>query len=242
LFLRLSHTGERTARNELVECFQPLARGIARRYVTPREPFEDLLQVANLGLLKAVQRFEPERGTAFTSFAVPTILGELKRHFRDCGWCVHVARSAQELALRVEQAQRELEVKTGRAPSLRTLAEYLELSIENVAEALETARFHYATSLDAPHDVDGEDSSTLADLVGELDDGFGQLYARLTISSLAAELTPLERRVLVLRFARDLTQAEIGRQVGVSQMQVSRILRRVLNRMHELAEAPHDDR
>ena len=155
LFYRWQKLHDRTARDELVQRFLPLARKLARRYNVGHEPFDDLLQVASLGLVKAVDRFDCSRGNAFSSFAVPTILGELKRYFRDHGWAVHVPRGAQERAVKVEDAQQQLSVRSGRAPTVPELAEYLELSIEEVLESLETARAHHATSLDAPHD-DGE--------------------------------------------------------------------------------------
>src|SRR5204863_10137482 len=150
LFDRWQNHGDRTARDELVTRFLTLARKLARRYAGAREPFEDLLQVASLGLVKAVDRFDAERGTAFASFAVPTILGELKRYFRDLGWSVHVPRGAQEMALKVEEAQHRLSSRSGRSPTVQELAEYLELSIEEVLDALETSRAHHASSLDAP--------------------------------------------------------------------------------------------
>src|SRR5437868_11675052 len=158
LFVRWQRHGDQRARSELVDRFLPLARKLARRYAGPREPFEDLMQVASLGLVKAIDRFDPARGTAFSSFAVPTILGELKRYFRDLGWAVHVPRGAQELALKVEEAQQQLTAKTGRPPSVYDLAEFLELSIEDVLDALETAGAHHSTSLDAPRE-DGEGDS-----------------------------------------------------------------------------------
>ena len=135
LFVRWQQHEDRSARDELVARFLPLARKLARRYAGAREPFDDLLQVASLGLVKAVDRFDSERGTAFSSFAVPTILGELKRYFRDLGWSVHVPRGAQEQALKVEEAQQTLTAKTGRPPSVQELAEYLEMSIEDVLDA-----------------------------------------------------------------------------------------------------------
>src|SRR6202035_4462309 len=152
LFIRWRKFDDQGAREELVERFLPLARNLARRYAGAREPFDDLLQVASLGLVKGVDRFDPARGTAFSSFAVPTILGELKRYFSDLGWSVHVPRGAQEMALRVEDAYQKLTVKHGRAPSVGVLAEYTELSIEDVLEGLETAAAHHSVSLDAPHD------------------------------------------------------------------------------------------
>jgi RNA polymerase sigma-B factor len=236
LFMRVRDHGDSRARAELVERFLPLARKLARRYSGAREPFDDLLQVASLGLVKAVDRFDPDRGTAFSSFAVPTILGELKRYFRDLGWSVHVPRGAQEMALKVEDAYQKLTAKTGRAPSASVLAEYTELSIEDVLEGLETAAAHHSVSLDAPHD-DGEGGSgTLADMFGEDDERFELVDASVTISAAARGLSPRERRVLTLRFVEDQTQTQIAELIGVSQMQVSRILRGSLEKLRELTE------
>lgn len=236
LFAQWREHGDRRAREELVERFLPLARKLARRYAGAREPFDDLLQVASLGLVKAVDRFDPSRGTAFSSFAVPTILGELKRYFRDLGWSVHVPRGAQEMALRVEDAYQKLTVKNGRAPSVGVLAEYTELSIEDILEGLETAAAHHSVSLDAPHD-DGEGGSgTLADTFGEDDERFELVEASATIAAAARSLSARERRVIILRFVEDRTQTQIAEIIGVSQMQVSRILRAALEKLRELTE------
>jgi RNA polymerase sigma-B factor len=236
LFVRWQQHGDQRAREELVQRFLPLARKLARRYSGAREPFDDLMQVASLGLVKAVDRFDPRRGTAFSSFAVPTILGELKRYFRDLGWAVHVPRGAQEQALKVEEAQQLLTARTGRPPSVPDLAEYLELSIEDVLDALETASAHHCVSLDTPReDGDGE-SGTLADAFGQPDARFEFIEASVSIASAAQHLSARERRVLELRFVEDLTQTQIADLIGVSQMQVSRILRRALTQLRELTE------
>ena len=198
LFVRWQEHRDQRAREELVQRFLPLARKLARRYSGAREPFDDLLQVASLGLVKAIDRFDTQRGTAFSSFAVPTILGELKRYFRDLGWAVHVPRGAQEQALKVEEAQQQLTAKTGRPPSVYDLAEYLEFSIEEVLEALETSGAHHCVSLDTPRDdVDGE-SGTLADAFGETDARFEFVEASVSITSAAQQLSGRERRVLEL--------------------------------------------
>ena len=234
LFVRWQKHHDQRAREELVDRFLPLARKLARRYAGAREPFDDLVQVASLGLVKAVDRFDVRRGTAFSSFAVPTILGELKRYFRDLGWSVHVPRGAQEQALKVEEAQQQLTTKTGRPPTVDELAQYLELSIEEVLDALETAGAHHSTSLDAPRDdIDGE-SATLAEAFGEEDKRYEFIDASVTISAAAAELSGRERRVLALRFVQDLTQTQIADEIGVSQMQVSRILRRAVGRLRDI--------
>jgi RNA polymerase sigma-B factor len=234
LFARWQEHGDRRAREELVERYLPLARKLARRYQGAREPFDDLLQVASLGLVKAVDRFDYKRGTAFSSFAVPTILGELKRYFRDLGWSVHVPRGAQERALKVEDAQRKLTAKTGRPPTVTQLAEYIELSTEDVLDSLEAAAAHHSVSLETPReDRDGE-AGTLADLFGKEDPRFESVDANATIGAAAKHLPERERRVLALRFLEDRTQTEIAEIVGVSQMQVSRILRRSVARLREL--------
>jgi RNA polymerase sigma-B factor len=236
LFVRWQQRGDRRAREELIERFLPLARKLAARYRgAAGEPFDDLLQVASLGLVKAVNRFDPARGTSFSSFAVPTILGELKRYFRDTGWSAHVPRGAQELALRVQEAGRAVSDRTGRSPTTQQLAEYLEVSVEEVIAGLEAGNAHHAASLDAPHDeLDGQ-PRTLNEILGADDERYELVDQRTTISAAASLLSAREQDVLALRFGEDLTQTEIAQRIGVSQMQVSRILRRALERLRELA-------
>ncbi len=237
LFERWQRSDDQRAREELVNRFMPLARNLARRYAGAREPFDDLLQVASLGLVKAIDRFDVNRGAAFSSFAVPTILGELKRYFRDLGWSVHVPRGLQEQALKVQAAQERLTSRTGRPPTVNELAEYLELSVEDVLDALETAAAHHSTSLDAPReDHETGESGALIDVFGEEDARYELVDESVTISVVAGQLSARERRVLALRFAGDMTQTQIAQQIGVSQMQVSRILRRALTRLRELTE------
>ena len=237
LFVRWQRDGDARAREELVRRFLPLARKLARRYSGAHEPSEDLLQVASLGLVKAIDRFDIDRQTAFSSFAVPTILGELKRYFRDLGWSVHVPRGAQELALKVEEAQQKLTSKSGRPPSVPELAEYLELSVQDVLEALETAEAHHAASLDSPRDEGESEGGTLADAFGQIDQRFELIDAKVTIAEAAKHIGQRERHVLLLRFGEDLTQSQIASMIGVSQMQVSRILRRAIAQLSELTQA-----
>lgn len=237
LFDRWQRGHDRSARDELVARYLPLARKLARRYGGAREPFEDLLQVACLGLVKAVDRFDCSRGTAFSSFAVPTIMGELKRYFRDQGWAVHVPRGAQERAVKVEDAQQRLSAGSGRAPTVPELAEYLELSLEEVLDALETSRAHHAASLDAPSENGETDGGSVVDAIGGDDPRLRRIETRLTVGIAAEELTEREREVLALRFVHDLTQTQIAERVGVSQMQISRILRRAIARLGELTES-----
>ena len=234
LFERWQERGDQRAREILVDRFMPVARKLAWRYRGAREPIEDLVQVASVGLLNAIDRFDASRGTTFTSFAVPTIVGEIKRYFRDLGWSVHVPRSRQELALKVEDAQRKLMPTIGRAPTVQELAQYLELDIEDVLDALEAAAAHHSTSLDAPRE-DGEDAAaTLADTLGSEDDRFELIDLGATIGAAARHLSERERQVLGLRFIEDRTQSEIAEEIGVSQMQVSRILRQSVARLGEL--------
>ena len=240
LFERWQRDKDPRARECLAECYLPLARTLAARYRgRGGEPFDDLLQVASLGLLKAIDRFDPDRGTAFSSFAVPTILGELKRYFRDTGWSAHVPRGAQELALKVQEAEQAISPRLGRSPTADELALYMEVSVEQVLDGLEAAAAHHAASLEEPHDeLDGE-SQSLADAFGEDDPRFEQIDASLTVASAARELSEREQRVLELRFYGELTQSEIAKRIGVSQMQVSRILRGALAHLRELALAEY---
>ena len=222
-----------------MERFLPLARQLARRYQRGAEPLDDLIQVASLGLLKAIDRFEPERPTAFSSFAVPTILGELKRHFRDKGWSVRVPRDLQELSVRVDRVSEELARGLGRAPTPTEIAEHEGITVERVLEAREAAGAYRAVSLDRPRD-DGEDGEGIADSIGIEDPGFGRAEHAATVQRLMAALSEREREVLRLRFAEDLTQAEIGERVGVSQMHVSRLIRQAVARLREVAEDERD--
>jgi RNA polymerase sigma-B factor len=234
LFRRWGEHRDRAAREELVKRFLPLARKLALRYRGAYEAPDDLLQVASLGLVKAIDRFDPDRGTAFSTFAVPTILGELKRYFRDVRWSVHVPRRALEGALAVEGAEWELSTTRGHPPTVPELAEYLRLSIEEVLEALETSAARHSVSLDAPHTDDDGSVDTLSSSFGEEDARFEQIDEGLTMASAVKQLSLHEREILHLRFVQDLTQTQIAERIGVSQMQVSRILRRALERLGKL--------
>jgi RNA polymerase sigma-B factor len=233
--LERAHDGDQAARAALVDRFLPLARQLARRYVRGGEQIDDLNQVASLGLLKAIDRFDPARDTAFSSFAVPTILGELKRHFRDRGWSVRVPRDLQELAVKLEPASEALLRELGRAPTLAEMARRLDTSVELVLEAREAAAAYRAVSLDRPRD-DDDDADPLGHAVGIEDPGFAVAEDAATVERLMRVLSEREREVLRLRFAEDLTQAEIGGLVGVSQMHVSRIIRQAVARLREAAE------
>ena len=238
LFLRWRQKHDRQARDELIARFLPLARKLARRYVQSSEPYEDLVQVASLGLVKAVERFDPERGFAFSSFAVPTIVGELKRYFRDTAWALHVDRGAQERARKITDAQQKLGSRTGRIPTVDEIAQYLEISQEEVLDGLQTAEAYGAVSLDAPMAGEDDEDSTRLDAIGTEDIRLALVNDHATIFAAAKHLSTREREILFLRFSEDLTQSEIADRVGVSQMQVSRLLRRSLNRLRELTGQP----
>jgi RNA polymerase sigma-B factor len=237
LLIRYHSDGDLAAREELAERFLPLARDLALRYTYTDEPFDDLLQVASLGLIKAIDRFEPGRGTKFTSYAAPTILGELKRHFRDKGWALHMPRDLQERTLAVSRATEALSKQLGRSPKVREVAAELGCSVEEVLEAQEAAASYEATSLDAPTAHDDDDAAALVDLVGDEDSAYELVESRDAIASTWRALPEVERRVLELRFMHDLTQREIGEQIGYSQMHVSRLLRRALDRLETAAAA-----
>jgi RNA polymerase sigma-B factor len=237
LLVRYHQHGDLAAREELVERFLPLARDLALRYTYTDEPFDDLLQVASLGLIKAIDRFEPDRGTKFTSYAAPTILGELKRHFRDKGWALHVPRDLQERALAVSHQTEVLSKKLGRSPKVREVAQGLGCTVEEVLEAQEAAASYEAASLDAPTARDDEDAAPLVDMMGGEDAAYELVESRDAIGNTWQALPEVERRVLELRFMEDLTQREIGERIGYSQMHVSRLLRRALNRLETAAAA-----
>lgn len=221
-------------REELVERFMPLARRLASRYAGGAEPFDDLIQVASVGLVKAIDRFDPERGTAFSTFAVPTILGELKRHFRDRGWSVHVPRDVQERILKVERSLAELPSKLGHSPTVQEIAQRIEATEEEVLEAMHAAQGHHAVSLDASSSLgDGDEPAPLRDRIGAEDLSFNTVEYGEAISEVLEEISERDRKVLHLRFVEDLTQSEIAAQVGVSQMHVSRILRATIERLRQ---------
>jgi RNA polymerase sigma-B factor len=237
LLVRYHEEGDLAAREELVESFLPLARDLALRYTYTDEPFDDLLQVASLGLIKAIDRFEPGRGTKFTSYAAPTILGELKRHFRDKGWSLHVPRDLQERTLAVSRATEILSKELGRSPKVREVAEHLGCAAEQVLEAQEAAASYEAASLDAPAGREEDESASLIDLLGHVDESYDLVEDRDAIASSWVSLPDVERQVIELRFMHDLTQREIGERIGYSQMHVSRLLRRALNRVETAANA-----
>lgn len=236
LLVRYHQTGDRRLRDQAIEWFMPLARRLAARYHRRQEPFEDLVQVACLGLVKAVERWDPARGTRFSSFAVPTISGELRRHFRATAWNLHVPRGVQEDALRVRDAAGRLTHELGRAPLVSELCEATDLDAEAITEALHARAVQATASLDQPSGrVAADGDATLGEHVGFEDEGFDLVEHSAVLESLLRRLPRREREVLFLRFGRDLTQSEIAERIGCSQMQVSRILRRTLAQLSERA-------
>jgi len=231
-----SRAGDARAREALVERFMPMARSVARGFFKGSAEQDDVLQVAALALVKAIDRYDPAYGTAFSSFAIPTISGELKRYFRDAGWGVRVPRALQELSLSVEAAINEIEPSLGRAPTTSEIATYLRITREEVVDALEVVR----TRAIAPFDElvsDDEDTSSISRTLGAEDPGYELADELATIAPAFAALPAREQQVLRFRFGRDLTQREIAAELGVSQMHVSRLIRKALDTMAELSGA-----
>ncbi len=238
LLIRYHRFGDLRARDDVVERLLPFARALARRYANSDESMDDLVQVASLGLVKAIDRFDPERDNSFTSYAAPTILGELKRHFRDRGWSLHVPRSLQERALAVTRESELLSKKLARTPNPREVAKAMGRPLTEVLEAQEVAASYQAESLDAPAARDAEDERfELVQTIGHDDPSYESVEERDAIAHMWRGLPDLERQVLALRCMTDLTQREIGERVGFSQMQVSRLMRRALTRVETAAAA-----
>jgi RNA polymerase sigma-B factor len=214
------------ARGQLVELHLPLVEHCARRFVNRGEPFEDLVQVGTIGLIKAVDRFDSDRGVEFSTYATPTIIGEIKRHFRDKGWAVRVPRRLQELRMSIGSATGELSQQLGRSPTTQEVAERLGVGIEDVLEGIESANAYATLSLDAG---DGDDGlGSLIDLMGTTDDALYHVELRESIRPLIEQLPPREKQILLLRFFRQMTQSQIAQEIGISQMHVSRLLTRTL--------------
>ena len=220
--------GDRSIRNRLIEEHRWLAVHCARRFAGKGEPLDDLIQVAMLGVLKAVERFDPDYGATFATFAVPTITGELRRHFRDTTWAVHVPRRARDLQHTVKVAVNDLSQTLGRSPTADEVAEHTGVAVEEVLDALEAARCYRKTPLATPSDDDEDD----VDRLGRDDPALDAVDARMTVERLLRELPSRERRIVELRYLSGLSQSQIGEIVGVSQVQVSRLLRASLARMN----------
>jgi RNA polymerase sigma-B factor len=241
LWQRVTEHRDQAAREQLVELYMPLARRMASRYAGVSEPYDDLLQVASLGLLNAVDRFDPSRGTPFAGFAKPTILGELKRYFRDKVWTVRVPRSVHDRMAEVEKATEKLTLDLGRPPSVEELAEQVGIDAAEVLEVLEAQHNRRPLSLDAPPIGEGPEEASGAEWVGRPDGNFDLVDDRLAMESVLPVLDEREREVLRLRFAEELPQTEIATRIGCSQMHISRMLRRSLGKLREAAETAPEE-
>ena len=230
--MRRVRAGDARARDELIGRYMPLARSLALRYRRASEPLDDLVQVAAVGLVKAVDRWDAERGLAFSSYAVPTILGELRRYFRDSTWDVRPARDLQELCLAVEEAREKLWGDLGRSPTVADIAGRLARGQEEIVEALQATEGRSLRSLDAPVHDEEDDSAAAGDLIGRHDAEFDRVEAGVTIERLTGILDDRAREILRLRFQEDLLQSEIAERVGCSQMHVSRIIRSSLEKLY----------
>ncbi|MFG2880099.1 RNA polymerase sigma factor SigF [Streptomyces sp. NPDC048337] len=236
LFIELRALPEGSAeraelRNRLVRMHLPLVEHLARRFRNRGEPLDDLTQVATIGLIKSVDRFDPDRGVEFSTYATPTVVGEIKRHFRDKGWAVRVPRRLQELRLSLTTATAELSQQHGRSPTVHELAERLGISEEEVLEGLESANAYSTLSLDVP-DTDDE-SPAVADTLGAEDEALEGVEYRESLKPLLEGLPPREKRILLLRFFGNMTQSQIAQEVGISQMHVSRLLARTLAQLRD---------
>jgi RNA polymerase sigma-B factor len=236
LWRRVRTHRDQAARAQLVELYMPMARRMAARYSGVSEPYDDLLQVASLGLLNAIDRFDTSRGTPFAGFAKPTILGELKRYFRDKVWTVRVPRSVHDRMGRVEQATEKLTLELRRPPSAQELAEHLELDVAEVLDILEAQHNRRPLSLDAPPVGEDPEDSSGSEWVGRPDGNYDLVDDRLAMEAVLPSLGEREREVLRLRFVEELPQTEIALRIGCSQMHVSRLLRRSLDQLREEAE------
>jgi RNA polymerase sigma-B factor len=216
------------ARDELATLYQPLAEYLARRFYGRGEPLEDLIQVASIGLIKAIDRFDTERGVKFSTYATATVVGELKRHFRDKGWALRVPRRLQEAGMSVGRTVTDLSQELGRAPTVKEIGRRTGLSEEEVLQAMETAQAYTASSLDAPTDEEG---ATEGERLGEEEEAFELLEGWTSVAPAIRDLPRRERTLLYLRFFRGLTQTQIAEELGISQMHVSRLLTRTLEEL-----------
>ena len=232
LFRRYKEEGDAEARDQLIESHLNLVRFLASKFKNRGEPMEDLIQVGSLGLIKAIDRFDPSRGLEFTTFATPTIMGEIKRHFRDKGWSVRVPRRLQELSAKVGQATDDLTKQLQRSPTTEELADYLGTTVDEVLEAMESSSAYSPVPLEAGG-TEEDDAPSVIDHYTSEDADLGAADDRMAIEQALEEVSPREREIIRMRFDEGLTQAEIAEKLGVSQVQVSRLLRRTLQKMRE---------
>ena len=233
LFRAYRLDGDQVSRDALVEMYLNLAKYLASRFRNRGEPIDDLIQVATIGLIKAIDRFDIEREVEFTTYATPTIVGELKRHFRDKGWAVKVPRRLQELSFKCNQAVDALTQRLQRSPTVPEIAEYLDVTPDEVLEALETFEAYNFVSLESDRTTDGAETFSILEYIGKDDQLMSVVDDREMLSAVLKDLTPQEQQVLYLRFFEGLTQTEIAQKHGISQMQVSRLLRKTLRVLRE---------
>jgi RNA polymerase sigma-B factor len=233
LFRRYRFEDDEAARDELITMYLNLVKYLASRFRNRGEPIDDLIQVGTIGLIKAIDRFDIDRQVEFTTYATPTIVGELKRYFRDKGWAIKVPRRLQELSFRVNQAMDALTQKLQRSPSIPEIAEHIGVTTEEVLEAMETSEAYNFVSLESDRGGDGSDTFSILEYIGKDDALMAVVDDRTTLAAALKFLTPQEQRVLYLRFFEGLTQTEIARQLEISQMQVSRLLRKTLKVLRE---------
>lgn len=233
LFRRFKEEGDMDAREKLVMSHLNLVRFIANKFKNRGEPIDDLIQVGYLGLLKAIDRFDPSRRLEFTTFATPTIMGEIKRHFRDKGWSVRVPRRLQELSAKVNQATDTLTSQLQRSPTIAEIADYLDATVDEVLEAMESSSAYSSVSLEAPSGADDDDTPSVIDRYATEDSDLAFTDDRIIIEEALASFSPRERDVIEMRFLKGMTQIEIAEKLGISQVQVSRLLRRTLKKIQD---------
>lgn len=233
LFRRYKEDGDMEAREQLVMSHLNLVRFLANKFKNRGEPLDDLVQVGYLGLLKAIDRFDPDRGLEFTTYATPTILGEIKRHFRDKGWSVRIPRRLQELSAKVNQATDTLTTQLQRSPTIQEIADYLDASVDEVLEAMESSSAYSSVPLEGTGSSENDDAPSVIDRYGSEDNELAFTDDRLVIEEALKGFSPREREVIELRFLKGMTQIEIAEQLGISQVQVSRLLRRTLKKIQD---------
>lgn len=226
-----------TARDALVHLHLPLVEHCARRFRNRGEPYEDLVQVGTIGLIKSVDRFDTERGVEFSTYATPTIIGEIKRYFRDKGWAIRVPRRLQELRMQISASTAELTQRLGRSPTPRELAEAIGCSVEEIVEGLESSNAYSTLSLDATDDDSDGPGQSMLDAMGVDDEALEHVEIRESVKPLLENLPPREKKILLLRFFKNMTQSQIAEEIGVSQMHVSRLLSRTLEQLRQSLES-----
>ena len=233
LFRLYKEKGDEEARDQLIVSHLNLVRVLASKFKNRGEPLDDLVQVGTIGLIKAIDRFDPERGLEFTTYATPTILGEIKRHFRDKGWSIRVPRRLQELSAKVNQATDELTVELQRSPSVEEIAAKLGVGAEEILEAMESSGAYTSVSLEAGGSSEDDEAPALIDRLGSVDEDLDASDDRMVIDDAISDFSPREQEIVRMRFIDGLTQVEIAKRLGVSQVQVSRLLRRTLRKIQD---------